>query len=110
MELDYYLWKNKLSHKSFAKKVGIAPHSLSVIVNKKRTPLLTNAIKIHYETAGAVSLYELMTLEDREEINKKYGRITQESVYNPDRQNDTEQSRRNPGPENEDNSIRNRLH
>lgn len=86
MELDYYLWKNKLSHKSFAKKVGIAPHSLSVIVNKKRTPLLTTAIKIHYEAGGAVSLYELMTLEDRKEVDKKYGKINKESVYDSNEQ------------------------
>lgn len=102
MELDYYLWKNKLSHKSFAKKVGIAPHSLSVIVNKKRTPLLTTAIKIHYEAGGAVSLYELMTLEDRKEVDKKYSGITQESVYSPNRQYDTEQSRHKSGLENEE--------
>lgn len=80
--LDYYLWDNKILHKAFAKNIGIAPHTLSVIANKKRTPLLITAIKIYCETKGAVPLHELLTLKDREEIEKKYSFVTKNSVYN----------------------------
>ena len=109
LRLRYYLWENNLSQKAFAKKIEVAIHTLNDIVLKKRSPSLIVAMKIHCETNGIVCLYDLLTLEDREEI-KKYSEITSQSVYNPDRQNDTEQSRRKPGPENEDNAIRNRPH
>lgn len=65
MELDYWLFKNKVKHKEFAKKVGIMPHRLSLIVNKKATPSLLTAIAIHEHTNGQVSYKEMVKLEDR---------------------------------------------
>lgn len=102
VSLDYYLWKNKISRKSFALKVDIASNTVNDIVNKKRSPTLFTAMKIHCETAGTVSLYELLCLKDREEIDKKYGRIKKEHIYSLNRQHDIEKSKYKFGLENED--------
>lgn len=84
MELDYYLWKNKIKNKDFAKRCGIAPPTLSVIVHKKRSPLLLTAIKINAETKGQVSLYELLTEEDRKIIDEKYSFVKKDCIYKMD--------------------------
>lgn len=84
MELDYYLWKNKIVHRDFAKKCGLAPHTISSIVNKKRSPHLLTALKIHFETNGIVSLYELLIPEEREIIDKMYSIVKKESIYKDD--------------------------
>lgn len=92
VDLDYYLWKNKIRHKDFAKAVGISLNTLSMIVNKKRTVNLATAIKIHLETKGAVSLYNLLLPEEKEVVNKKYGVVKDNSIYKDDK-DDT-----HPGP------------
>ena len=84
MELDYYLWKNKIVHRDFAKKCGLAPHTISSIVNKKRSPHLLTALKIHFEANGIVSLYELLIPEEREIIDKMYSIVKKESIYKDD--------------------------
>lgn len=65
MELDYYLFKNKIKHKDFAQIIGIMPHRLSVLIHKKASPNLVTAIKIHEATQGKVSYKEMVRLEDR---------------------------------------------
>lgn len=65
MELDYYLYKNKIKHKDFAKKIGLVPHRLSVIVHKRASPNLVTAIKIHEASEGKVSYKELVRMQDR---------------------------------------------
>lgn len=85
MELDYYLWKKKILHKDFAKNVGIATHTLSVLVNKKSSPTLFTALKIYFETEGAVSLFELLKPEDREILDKMYSIVKKESIYKDDK-------------------------
>jgi plasmid maintenance system antidote protein VapI len=65
MELDYYLFKNKMKIKDFAEKIGIFPHNVSRIVNRKVTPHLVIAIKIHKATDGLVSYEEMVGEKDR---------------------------------------------
>lgn len=86
--LRYYLWKNNLSQKAFAKKIEVAVHTLNDIVLKKRSPSLIVAMKIYCETNGTVCLYDLLTIKDREEIEKKYSLITKDSIYNLDDEED----------------------
>ncbi len=65
MELDYFLFKNKIKHKDFAKKIGVQPHHLSALVHKKVNPNLITAIKIHDCSDGQVSYKEMVRLKDR---------------------------------------------
>jgi DNA-binding XRE family transcriptional regulator len=102
MDLGCYICKNKTSRRAFAKKIDVARTTIKDIVNKTHSPTLFIAMKVHFETAGTVSLYELLSLKDREEINKKYSIIKHESIYTPNGQNDTKKPRREPRSENEE--------
>lgn len=64
MELDEYLWRNKIKQWKFAEKIGIMPHSLSRIVQKKVTPKLYVAIKIVEASEGQVTYRDLLRPED----------------------------------------------
>lgn len=70
MELDEYLWRNKIRQWKFAQKLGIMPHSLSRIVQKKVTPKLYVAVKIVEATEGQVSYRELLRPEDEKLMNE----------------------------------------
>ena len=65
MELDYYLFKNKMTRKKFAEGIGIRPNHLSNIVNRKRTPSLPIAVRIHEATKQEVSFKEMIRDQDR---------------------------------------------
>ena len=80
MELDYYLWKNKICQSTFSKQIDIAQHTLNKIVNKKSNPTLLTALKIHFETKGYVSLFELLRPEDRQILHKMYSIVKNESL------------------------------
>lgn len=84
MELDYYLFKHKIQHKTFAEKVGIQTRTLSLIVNHKTSPSLITALKIYFATDGKVSIFELLKQEDRENIYKIYSIVKKESIYKDD--------------------------
>lgn len=71
MELDEYLWRNKIKQWKFAQKLGILPHSLSRIVQKKVTPKLYVAVKIVEATDGEVSYRELLRPEDAKLLNEE---------------------------------------
>lgn len=68
MDLDEYLWRNKIKQKDFACKVGIQSHSLSNIVKKKVNPSLYVAMKIVQLTEGQVDYIDLL----KEESLKRY--------------------------------------
>lgn len=89
MELDYYLWKNKIKKKKFAERLDIAPHTLSLIVNKKTCPTLFTALKIYFETKGKVSFFEMLRSEEREKLKKIYGIVKKDCVYKDDTIDDT---------------------
>ena len=83
MELDYYLFKNKIKHKDFAKKIGIQPHHLSALVHKKVNPNLITAIKIYDASHGQISYKEMVRLQDRlaeEETKNILSGITNKGV------------------------------
>jgi DNA-binding XRE family transcriptional regulator len=66
MDLDEYLWRNKIRQKDFCKKIQIQAHTLSLLVRKKHTPRLSIAINIHTVTKGQVEFKELLRPEDLE--------------------------------------------
>lgn len=84
MELDYYLFKSRRTQKEFAEKIDMLPHSLSFIVNGKKAPTLYHAMKIHYESGGKVSLFDLLKPEEKEKLDKKYSILKKETVYRND--------------------------
>ena len=68
MDLDEYLWRNKIKQKDFCEKVQIRPHTLSLLVKKKHTPKLYIAVNIHKATNGQVTYEEMLRDQDRELI------------------------------------------
>lgn len=68
MDLDEYLWRNKITRKDFAKKIGMTPHSLSSIVAGKVSAKLYTAINIVEATKGEVSYKDLLRKEDIENL------------------------------------------
>ena len=72
MDLDEYLWRNKIKQKDFCKKVQIRPHTLSLLVQKKHTTKLYIAINIHKATNGQVTYEELLRDEDKALLIDKF--------------------------------------
>ena len=68
MDLDEYLWRNKIKQKDFCEKIKIRAHTLSLLVRKIHTPRLYIAVNIVHATKGEVSYKELLREEDRELI------------------------------------------
>jgi len=68
MDLDEYLWRNKILKKDFAKKIGIQAHSLGAVVSKKVTANLVTAINILKATEGQVDIETLVREEDKKLI------------------------------------------
>lgn len=68
MKLDRYLWENKISQKSFSKKIGISLRNLWLIVHNQSSPGLLNAIKIVKATKGKVSYEDLLSETDFEKL------------------------------------------
>lgn len=64
MDLDEYLWRNKILKKDFAEKVGMTPHALSSIVARKVSAKLHTAINIVEATEGQVTYRDLLRPED----------------------------------------------
>ncbi len=65
MELDYYLWKHKITREKFAEDADITPSHLSTLIHKKRSPSLMTAIRIHRASHGKVSYEEMLRMQDR---------------------------------------------
>ena len=64
MELGYYLFKNRIKIKDFAFRVGVVPYHMTKIIQKRVTPSLVTALKIHEETDGEVSFREMVREKD----------------------------------------------
>ena len=65
MELDYYLWKFKITRKAFAKLADITPPQVSELRQKKRNPSLPTAARIWRASNGKVSFLEQLMMKDR---------------------------------------------
>lgn len=74
MELDYWLFVNKVSRAKMGKDVGVHPQTIYMSVIKKCTPSLFTALSINKYTNGDVSLPELLSVKDTEKYNKLVGK------------------------------------
>jgi len=70
MQLDYYLWKNKIKKQDFAAEIGVTPGNLIQIENKKVTPKTNMALKIMIASKGKVMPSDLLKEKDLLEIKK----------------------------------------
>ena len=65
VDLELYLFKNKIQRKVFAKSVGISESHMSSLVHKKVNPNILTAIKIIDCSEKQVTLKELVRMKDR---------------------------------------------
>ena len=70
MQVDEYLFRNKITKKSFAKRLGISQSMMCALAQRKHTPTLMLAIKIIKESQAAVHLVDLLKDADREKLIK----------------------------------------
>lgn len=68
MNLDEWIWRNKIKKLHFAAKLGITPTSLKYYIMKERTPILTTALNIQYLTNGEVTLQDLIAPKSKGEL------------------------------------------
>lgn len=70
MELDEWLWRNKCTQRKMAKAIGVHTQTLFNMIKKNRTPTLFTALAIQKFTNGQVTLEELLSVEDTENLKK----------------------------------------
>lgn len=70
MDLDEYLWKTRTTQLQFAQKLGVYPHTINRICQKKTSPKLLMAIRIVEATEGQVTYKDLLRKEDAEKLEK----------------------------------------
>jgi len=68
MDLDEYLWRNKMSQRVFAEKVDVNSVTIFNLKNFKVIPNLLTAMKIFKFTDGQVTFHEMVSPVER----KKY--------------------------------------
>lgn len=66
MELDEWLWRNKMTIAEFSRAVDCDKHYLNRIVNKHLKPGKRLARDIVLATQGQVTEKELMNIDDKE--------------------------------------------
>lgn len=70
MELDYYLFKNKIKHKDFAEEIEVAPSTVTALAEKRFNPKLVIAMRIMLATKGKVMPIDLLKEKDFPTIKK----------------------------------------
>lgn len=68
MNIDEYLWRNRITVNKFSGFVECAPLTISALKRNKRTTSLLIAIKIYETTNTLVSYEEMLSLEDQEAL------------------------------------------
>lgn len=71
MDLDEFLWRQKISQKDFAAKIYQTECQVSSYVNRRRTPSLRIAIKIYEATKGIVDYKEMLNKKEQKIFNQK---------------------------------------
>lgn len=72
MDLETYLWKNRIELKDFATKVGCHYSYISMIANNKRTPSLKLARKIEEVTNGQVKAKTMIKKKIQNYLKKAF--------------------------------------
>lgn len=69
MELDEWLWKNRITQKQVALETGIPMMTIGQIKRKMFVPNLITALKLQEYTKGEIELFEMIPDKRREEID-----------------------------------------
>ncbi len=72
MDLDTYLWKNRIEIKDFAAKVGCHNSYISMIANNKRSPSIKLAKKIEEATNGQVKAKKMIKTKINNYLKKAF--------------------------------------
>ena len=70
MNLDEYLWRNKITVREMAKKINVSEQTLSLIKREKVSASLDFALKIHEITDGKVTLFETLTPDKQKKLSE----------------------------------------
>ena len=71
MDLDTYLWKNRISQKSFSDKINVLPSTLHHWIKMRITPSLKYAIKIVEASNNEVTYRDLLCPKEKAEFLKE---------------------------------------
>jgi DNA-binding transcriptional regulator YdaS (Cro superfamily) len=91
MDLREYLFRERIGHGEFAKKIGIAPKSLWAILNGSDMKLST-ALRIEDATNGRVTCRDLQSKDDLKEsrVQRKQKAQKENTAENDQIENDEE--------------------
>lgn len=68
MELDEWLWKNRIKRIRMARDLGLHTNTIFTAARRIRTPSLFTALAIEKYTDGQVQLTELLSHKDQEKL------------------------------------------
>lgn len=81
MDLDEYLWRNKITSKSVGDASGISLPAIKEYKYRRITPNLFRALQLQIVTKGNVPLEEFLSIEDK----KRFDEWLQENKENSDK-------------------------
>lgn len=70
MNLEEFLWRARKTYRQFAAEAGTSQQGMCQYVAKKHSPGLFCALKIHVASGGKVSLIELLSMDDLNELQE----------------------------------------
>lgn len=70
MDLDEYVWRNRLRLIDISEATGVSVNTLSNIKTKKIVPKLDTALKLHLYSSGEIKFEEMLPDNIREKIKK----------------------------------------
>lgn len=65
MELDEWLWRNKMTCSKLAEYIDVTGPTIQCLRHKKNSPSMLIALKIYTFTGGEVSLMDMFTERDK---------------------------------------------
>lgn len=69
MDLDFWMFKNKVSRLEMARQLNINPGTLIALVKKRRTPTLFTCLAVEKYTRGEVTLVDLLSPKDLHKLD-----------------------------------------
>lgn len=79
MNLDEYLWRNKITNISFAYNLECSPNTLCKIKSHECSAGLLKALKIRDQSEGNIDIETLLSKKDRE----RYENWKSQKISNP---------------------------
>lgn len=75
MDLNEYLWKNRVTQKTFSKTSGLSPRTINFLVHKTFSPSLVSALNVYEATGGDVTFFDMLKDSDVKKLAKKKHKI-----------------------------------